>query len=86
MAITHGTTIGGGQLARIYDRLRKRGQRALRNRISLGAFGIEGDPGDKGLWYNHYDHVAYVAGVRDALNAVETDVLTLADRFDLGAA
>ena len=79
MAITHGTTYGGGQLARIYDRLRKRSQRA---RCWNGAAPV----GGPSSYWGEYDHLAYVAGVRDALNAVETDGLTLADQFDLGAA
>ena len=72
MAITHGTRYGGGQLARIYDRLRKRSQRAENWFI----FGVSVSTRDRvrdsqGLRWNRYDHAAYVAGVKDALNAIE---------------
>lgn len=52
------------QFARIYDRLRKRSDRNIGNNRSkyLG--------GQFGSW-TVAEHEAYVAGVRDALNAVE---------------
>ena len=62
MAITHGTTLGGGQLPRIYDRLRKRSQRLT------DAWYY--NKGGKGATWMGREHAAYVAGVKDALNAV----------------
>ena len=66
MAITHGTTVGGSQLPRIYDRLRKRSQR--RN----DAWYFEPTTDGSKMWR---EHAAYVAGVKDALNAVQNSHL-----------
>ena len=60
MAITHGTTYGGGQLARIYDRLRKRSQRRYNSWLHI-------DDPNYDAWFAR-QHAAYVAGVNDALN------------------
>ena len=74
MMITQGTTRGGGQLARIYDRLRKRSQRILAdgkvpyNTMAQPPRFLKGNSE-----WQAFDHGAYVAGVRDALNAVEHD-------------
>ncbi len=72
MAITHGTTVGGSQLPRIYDRLRKRSQRLTDSWYYVG-------DGRVATWMGR-EHAAYVAGVKDALNAVQQDVTVLVDR------
>lgn len=63
--------------AKIYDRLRKRSLRALNLDRSVTfrdmTVRTTGDPWvDNGVWIDT-DHMAYVAGVRDALNAVSED-------------
>jgi len=65
MAITHGTTVGGSQLPRIYDRLRKRSQRRTDAWYYSTATSVKG-----ATWMGR-EHAAYVAGVKDALNAVD---------------
>ena len=79
MAITHGTTYGGGQLARIYDRLRKRSDRGTHHR-PRSSFVAQSFMGFKGDW-SYKEHEAYVAGVRDALNAVDAEAPAVVRRL-----
>lgn len=87
---TNGTYIGGGQLARIYDRLRKRSLRTERAIMLLidttpfdGTDEVEEDLYTllDGIERKQYGastpspHVAYVRGVKDALSAIEREVV-----------
>lgn len=62
--------------AQVYDRLRKRSQRATRSPNVAFEDMVGRSTGsamwDGSAWYRT-DHLAYVAGVRDALNAVSLD-------------
>lgn len=62
-----------GPMARIYDRLRKRSQRAAVNDTPfIDMAGRAYDEYNTGeVWWKS-DHIAYLAGVRDALNAVSS--------------
>ena len=62
-SLTHGTTTGGSLLPRVYDRLRKRSHRRLYAWYFNEAL-------DDPAWMGR-QHAAYVAGVLDALNAVQ---------------
>lgn len=85
---TKGTVINGGQLARIYDRLRKRSLRSHKALDNVAALNVWTDEGTEDLYalmdrieIDQYGtacpspHVAYVRGVRDALAAVEKEAL-----------
>lgn len=76
MALTHGTTVGGNPLPRIYDRLRKRSQR-LEVKVGL----VDSPVRLRDFW-DGYDHLAYVAGVKDALNAVSVNPLIATFKAD----
>lgn len=85
---TKGTVINGGQLARIYDRLRKRSLRAHKALDNVADLQVWGDDQVTEIYalmdrieLDQYGtacpspHVAYVRGVRDALAAVEKEAL-----------
>lgn len=59
-------TYGSGPLGRIYERLRKRSYRHYRRVLS----GFDPDS-----MLTAYGHVRYLDGVRDALRAVEEEVM-----------
>lgn len=81
VSVTGGAT--RSTAARVYDRLRKRSLRArtfnranqYNDEVGLKVISDvvgKGTKFDHLLW-NDYDHHAYVAGVRDALNAIEEE-------------
>ena len=57
--------------AKIYDRLRKRSLRSLGQRRFLEITGRTMTTAPSATWVDT-DHMAYVAGVRDALNAISS--------------
>lgn len=59
--------------AKVYDRLRKRSLRALNSRDGVDFEDFIGRTQwvGRGQWIES-DHMAYVAGVRDALNAISS--------------
>lgn len=65
-AVTSGQT--RSTASRIYDRLRKRSQRAIGKKTSHD---MTSSPYSGAAPWMTYEHDAYVAGVRDALNAIE---------------
>ena len=72
-------TDGKGQLGTIYDRLRKRSYRVSKiawlNALTSGQRFIRQrfPSGEEYDQWAEIDHACYVAGVRDALNAVDQD-------------
>lgn len=71
MAVTHGTTTGGNNLSRIYDRLRKRSDRAVWEKPRATVIGHISYTGFTHGDWSMKEHEAFVAGVRQALSAVE---------------